>query len=181
MTNFDITTLTDILMSLDKSTTAPIQHIVHSWNSWYFIRRMTNFDITALTYILMSLDKSSHASCKTQKFADVFEKGADFSKLLKSQGTSLKTIDTLDTCTRTALMSGFLSRGNPQMAEEEKKKKKKEEENQPNRLSHGKVFFCQSLPPRLSPYIDLSRATSHARHVTHDTSRTTRHARQRQR
>ena len=81
---------------------------------------MTNFDITALTYILMSLDKSSHASCKTQKFADAFEKGADFSKLLKSQGASLKTIDILDTCTRTALMSGFLSRGNPQMAERRK-------------------------------------------------------------
>jgi len=49
-----------------------------------------------------------------------------------------------------------------------------EEENQPNRLSRGKDFFCQSgEPPRLSPYIDLSRA----RRRTHDTSRTTRHAR----
>ena len=37
------------------------------------------------------------------------------------------------------------------------------------------------LLPRLPRPIDLSRATSHARHVTHDTSRTTRHARQRQR
>ena len=82
---------------------------------------MTNFDITTLTYILMSLDKSSHASCKTQKFAHLFEKGADFSELLKSQRTSLKKNDSLDTCTRMALMSGFLSPGNPQMAEKEEK------------------------------------------------------------
>ena len=99
----------------------------------------------------------------------MFEKEADSSELLKSQGTSLKNVDSLDTCTKTALMSGFLSRGNPQMAE----KKDEKQENQPNRLSHGKCFFLPIAgEPRLSPYIDLSRATSHARHVTHDTSRT---------
>ena len=72
----------------------------------------------------MSLDKSSHASCKTQKFADMLEKGADSSELLKSQGTSLKTNDSLDTCTRMALISGFLSPLPPQMAEKKEKKEK---------------------------------------------------------
>ena len=61
---------------------------------------MTNFDITTLTYILMSLDKSSHASCKTQKCAQVFEKGTDFSESLKTQGTSLKTFAFWDTCSK---------------------------------------------------------------------------------
>ena len=48
----------------------------------------------------MSLDKSSRPSCKTRDFEDVYGFGGHFAKLLKSQGTSLKTFDTLDTCTR---------------------------------------------------------------------------------
>ena len=96
---------------------------------------MTNFDITTLTYILMSLDKSSHASCKIQKFAQALEKRADFSKLSKSKGTSLQN-DSLDTCTRTALMSGFLSRGNSQMAE------KKEERRKISRIALATEKIC---------------------------------------
>ena len=46
-------------------------------------------------------------------------------------------------------------------------KEKEQEEFSPNRLTDRTTF----LLPRLSRPIDLSRATSHARHVTHDTSR----------
>ena len=65
------------------------------------------------------------AESRKQKFAHVYENGRDFSESLKNRLTSLKKNDSLDTCTRTALMSGFLSRGNPQMAEKKKKKKRK--------------------------------------------------------
>ena len=49
----------------------------------------------------MSLDKSSRPSCKTRDFEDVYGFGGRFANFLKSQGTSLKTFDTLDTCTET--------------------------------------------------------------------------------
>ncbi len=47
----------------------------------------------------MSLDKSSRPSCKTRDFEDVYGFGGQFADFAKFQGTSLKTFDTLDTCT----------------------------------------------------------------------------------
>ena len=50
-----------------------------------------------------TLDKSTMAESRKQKFAHVYENGRDFSESLKRQGTSLKKVDSLDTCTRTEL------------------------------------------------------------------------------
>ena len=43
---------------------------------------------------------------KKQKFAHVYENGRDLAKFWKKQGTSLKTNENVDTCTRTVKIWG---------------------------------------------------------------------------
>ena len=59
-----------------------------------------------------TLDKSTMAESRKQKFAHVYENGRDFSESLKNRLTSLKKVDSLDTCTRTELGHEHLARGN---------------------------------------------------------------------
>ena len=62
---------------------------------------MTFFATSIEMLNLFSLDKSTMAESRKQKFAHVYENGRDFSESLKNRVTSLKTIESLDTCTRT--------------------------------------------------------------------------------
>ena len=62
---------------------------------------MTFFATSIEMRNLVSLDKSTMAESRKQKFAHVYENGRDFSESLKNRVTSLKTIESLDTCTRT--------------------------------------------------------------------------------
>ena len=62
---------------------------------------MTFFATSIEMLNLFSLDKSTMAESRKQKFAHVYENGRDFSESLKKRLTSIKTIENLDTCTRT--------------------------------------------------------------------------------
>ena len=59
-----------------------------------------------------TLDKSTMAESRKQKFAHLYKNGRDFSESLKNRLTSLKKVDSLDTCTRTELGQEHLARGN---------------------------------------------------------------------
>ena len=68
---------------------------------------MTFFATSIEMRNLFSLDKTTMAESRKQKFAHVYENGRDFSESFKNRATSLKKVDSLDTCTRTELLSSI--------------------------------------------------------------------------
>ena len=124
MTNFDMALNMQKLTPLDKSTmtlrtqadqtkiltdvevrTPSINPRSHS--KWTFFCK--NVKITLVFYVKIEHamrcnkfgtdDKSTHRMPTKKKFADVYEREREFSKPWKNAMTSLKTFESLDTCT----------------------------------------------------------------------------------